>query len=50
MRRRERSDDNPHGGICADQMGLGSRFTCLDYLTLLILTNSRNNYDACQYC
>lgn len=35
MRRRERSDDNPHGGICADQMGLGSRSTYSDYIILL---------------
>jgi hypothetical protein len=27
MRRRERGDEKPRGGICADQMGLGSEFT-----------------------
>ncbi|KAE9984365.1 hypothetical protein EG328_008851 [Venturia inaequalis] len=36
MRRRERSDDNPHGGICADQMGLGKTI-----MTLANIVNGR---------
>ncbi|TLD37757.1 putative serine/threonine-protein phosphatase [Venturia nashicola] len=34
MRRRERSNENPHGGICADQMGLGK--------TIMMLANIVN--------
>lgn len=35
MRRRERSNENPHGGICADQMGLGSKYIISTSVPLL---------------
>lgn len=47
MRRRERSEDQPKGGLVADQMGLGSTFIFRKYFLLSVDDDfHRNNTDV----